>query len=333
MNNDYNKIVSLLEDFLGDTKNGMNDNYQIQFCCPECNPDSRDKKYNLEVNLKKKVFQCWSCAQTNNMNGKLSKLFKKYGSKSYLEEYRSVLKDIKASQLYNFKYNPNSEVDEFDDDEFDENSDMLELPDGVFNFDFEKDNKTQYKALNYLYNRGIKRDIIEKHNIKYTINTCSDYKNNFRIILPSYDMFGSLNFWTGRDYAGHNKTKYYNYNTEKKELIFNEKLINWCSPVVLVEGPFDHIVVPNSIPLLGKILDKNFYLFNCLIERCKSNVLIFLDNDAENSATKIYKLLNNTSLNGRVRVVPTPKDYDPASLFQSFGYKSICKILQKSIQI
>ena len=104
MSNDYQRIVTLLEDFLGDTKSGINDNLQVQFCCPECNPGGSFHKYNLEVNLKKKVFQCWSCSQTNNMSGKLSTLVRKYGGQSYLTDYRNILKDIKASQAYEFKY-------------------------------------------------------------------------------------------------------------------------------------------------------------------------------------------------------------------------------------
>ncbi len=335
MSNDYQRIVTLLEDFLGDTKSGINDNLQVQFCCPECNPGGSFHKYNLEVNLKKKVFQCWSCSQTNNMSGKLSTLVRKYGGQSYLTDYRNILKDIKASQAYEFKYIGGKRMldDEDEDDSYDENDDLIGLPEGCFSFDFNSYKQSQYYALKYLKERGIGENIIKKHNIKYTFKNCSENRLNFRIILPSYDSSGSLNFWTGRDYTGKNKNKYYNYDVQKKEIIFNEKLINWNSAVTLVEGPFDHVVTPNSIPLLGKILKKDFYLYNVLIERCKSDVLIFLDNDAEKSSVLIYNLLNNTKLKDRVKVVPTPNGYDPSLLYEEFGYKKICELLNNSIKL
>ena len=37
-----------------------------------------------------------------------------------------------------------------------------------------------------------------------------------------------------------------------KDIIFNEFYINWDLPVYLVEGVFDSLRIPNSIPLLGK---------------------------------------------------------------------------------
>ena len=110
--------------------------------------------------------------------------------------------------------------------------------------------------------------------------------------------------------------------------MFNEGLVNWYEPITLVEGPFDHIVVPNSIPLLGKTLAEDNAVFVSLAKRSKSEIRIFLDDDAIRESIKIYKTLdNNTQLKGRVRLIRTPEGYDPSLIFQVYGYKGIMQML------
>jgi hypothetical protein len=47
-----------------------------------------------------------------------------------------------------------------------------------------------------------------------------------------------------------NKLKYINPKAEKQEIIFNIGKLNLDATIYLVEGVTDHIVTPNSIPLL-----------------------------------------------------------------------------------
>ena len=56
--------------------------------------------------------------------------------------------------------------------------------------------------------------------------------------------YGDVNYYSGRSYDKFNKLKYKNPDVSKSDIIFNEGLINWDSNVYLVEGVFDHIVVP-----------------------------------------------------------------------------------------
>ena len=44
----------------------------------------------------------------------------------------------------------------------------------------------------------------------------------------------------------------YNPEAQKEIIIFNEHLIDWNEPIYIVEGAFDSIFIPNSIPMLGK---------------------------------------------------------------------------------
>ena len=194
--------------------------------------------------------------------------------------------------------------------------------------------KNNYKALDYLLKRGITWDIINKYKIGYT-----KYDENFkqlssRIIIPSFNKFGELNYWTGRDFTNLPKRqKYYNPIIERKNLIFNEEYVEWDADITLVEGPFDHIVVPNSIPLLGKVLKTDFKLYQYIITKANANVNIWLDSDAFEDIKKIYQLLNHDRLYGKIKFIPTPEGEDPSSVFQKFGKKGVIECLKNAKQI
>jgi hypothetical protein len=55
----------------------------------------------------------------------------------------------------------------------------------------------------------------------------------------------------------YNKLKYINPKAEKQEIIFNIGKLNLDATIYLVEGVTDHIVTPNSIPLLGKVISSD----------------------------------------------------------------------------
>jgi DNA primase len=81
--------------------------------------------------------------------------------------------------------------------------------------------------------------------------------------------------------------------------------------VYLVEGVFDSIFLPNSIPMLGKYLSD--LLFNRIYDKSES-VTIILDGDAWDDTERLYHRLNCGKLMGRVSVVKLPKDKDIADL-------------------
>lgn len=80
------------------------------------------------------------------------------------------------------------------------------------------------------------------------------------------------------------------YNFKKQLMLANQHIINWEKPVVLVEGPFDSINTPNSIPLLGKFLSD--YQAKILRKKAKK-LLLYFDGDSEGSkSTKdVYREL------------------------------------------
>ena len=187
--------------------------------------------------------------------------------------------------------------------------------------------------------RGLTWDILEKYKMGYTLREEDDgmKKYSYRVIIPSYDRLGELNYWVGRDFLPKNdqftRTKYANPKAEKTEIIFNEEKVQWDADITLVEGAFDHIVVPNSIPLLGKALDTDYKLYWELITRANAHINIFLDADAFQTVKQVYRLLNHGRLYDKIRYIPVGGDEDPSSLFEKGGYKAIVEHLRNARQI
>lgn len=327
----FKRLLDILESFLGKSKNGLSRDMQVQFACPRCVEEKGQceiRKYNLEVNIKIQMFHCWSCCQSDNeMQGGIKKLILKYGGKEKLKEYQDVIYEMKNCSLYKLHYKDN----DFNLEYGTPISKDVELPPN-----FMKITKNQFdpRALHYLNSRGIDWEIINDYHIGYT-KYDKDYKQmSSRIIIPSFDEYGNLNYYTGRDYTNLPKRqKYFNPKSDRKNIIFNEEKVNWDEDIVLVEGPFDSICVPNSIPLLGKVLTTDFKLYRELVTRAKANVIIFLDADAFDNVKKLYNLLNHNELIGRIRYIPLINDYDPSLVFQTFGRKGIIDVLSKAKQM
>ena len=162
--------------------------------------------------------------------------------------------------------------------------------------------------------------------------TC-DGRRRERIIIPSYDINGELNYYIARSWNKWNAAKYMNpeSNVEaksKQDIIFNEGKINWDSTIYLVEGAFDHIVTPNSIPLLGKFISD--LLFHTLQMKAKGDVVIVLDGGKEErkDAKLLYKKLNTLNLYNRIKIVYLANDLDLSLIYQKFGPKEIIKVLK-----
>lgn len=266
-----------------------------------------DGKGNLEINYKKDVFKCWVCKDTNNMSGTIVKLIKKYGNAKHLKDYKLFKPDAKLSN---------------DDRKHIE----VKLPEGFKRLKDCTSKDFKYNsALEYLHKRGITDDIIEKFEIGYT--TKGQFFN--RIIIPSYDEDGVLNYFIARWFDRHyNKLKYLNPDVEKQSIIFNEGRVNWDATVYLVEGVFESIIMPNSIPLLGKYIYE--ILLDKLYENANANIVVCLDGDAYDDAVRLYNQLNFGKLSNRIRIVETPIEYDPSLINEKLGKRGIIKLLKRT---
>lgn len=306
-------IVEILEDVLGNSKKHYENKSQISFDCPVCSSlkglDCGDGKGNLEVNYHHHVYKCWACSETHGTHGTINKLVRKYGNKNHIKQYQLVIPDNKRVIVEKEKVS------------------ISGLPKDFTPLTLKRSDSGYQQSINYLKKRNIGLDLIKKYNLGYA-NT-GDYRG--RIIFPSYDSDGNINYFLGRSYEKYSKLKYKNPEVSKMDIIFNEGKINWDSNIYLVEGVFDHITLPNSIPMLGKVL--NDLLFKKLIDHASAKVIIVLDNDAEKDAVNLYRRLNSTKLNGRVLIVYMPKRFDLSDVHQRLGSKGVIKLITTAKRI
>jgi len=298
---EFEPIIEILEDMLGDYKMHNDNKGQISFDCPVCSHeikglDEGDGKGNLEINYKLGVYKCWSCSETNNTKGQLYRLIKKYGNKKQIQFYELMRPEEVDPTL------PKPKI-------------LRGLPKEFISFATVSLGLklTHYykKAYNYIRSRNITDEMLVKYNIGFAYD--GEYAN--RIIIPSYDSENKLNYFIARSYIPRTKMKYKNPDVQKEVIIFNEHLINWDKPIYLVEGAFDSIFVPNSIPLLGKVMGE--FLYSKIYEKAKE-LIIVLDGDAWNDAERLFHRLNNGKLFLKVWVVKMPEDKDIADLQGNF---------------
>jgi hypothetical protein len=287
---------------------------QLQINCPRCQEREGlaypDGKFNLEINTAKRMFRCWKCDEPR-FSGSLKKLIWMFGSSVDYQMYKSY------ASIY-----PDYTTEDFDEVE----SVHVKLPDEMILFSqMEEGNLEHFEAYNYIVNeRKISRDIV----LKYRLGFCTTGKYANRIIIPSYDVNGELNYFVGRSYdPKEKKRKYLNPVADKDKIIFNEGLVNWDSTVYLVEGAFEMLSFPvNIIPMLGKTLSAT--LFKKLNE-LKPDVVVLLDPDAHKNSVELYYMLYTiyVGCEERVKLVKLPTMEDLDELRRNKGIDEVIKSL------
>ena len=284
---EFDTIVEIISEFLGEPKKVYENTSQVSWNCPVC--DEGGNKGNLEVNIEKSLFHCWSCGDYEGTHGSLGKLFDKFGNKKQKKLYQLLKPETIVKRERKKK--------------------TLKLPDRFTQF---KDSSKVYpirrQAMNYLNSRGITDDMIER----YGIGFCDNGDHAGRIVIPSYNKKGELNYYIARSWDPMSRAKYKNPEAEKDKIIFWENLIDWNKDIFLVEGAFDGLFLDNVIPLLGKHMSE--LLFETIYMNAKSNVIICLDADAWQNAVKLYHELNGGELWGRIKLVKLPDNKDIADL-------------------
>jgi len=291
---------------------------QIQVNCPKCQErdglPEPDGKFNLEINTAIKKFHCWKCDEPR-FYGNVSRLIRLYGSKYDYDEYISY----SGVDFFNSKNN---------DEDIEKYIAPVRLPNEMILFsNMDINNKRHIEAYQYLINtRKISRDII----FKFRIGFCVEGKYANRIIIPSYNKFGDVNYFVGRTYLKGVKPTYLNPVVNKNLIIFNEGIINWDSTVYLVEGAFDALSFPiNTIPLLGKSLNKTL---SRVLKEKKPNVIIVLDPDAFKENLKLYheiKLLYSDCPE-KVRYVTLDGDNDLDEIRRLKGKREVINQIRKA---
>jgi DNA primase len=175
----------------------------------------------------------------------------------------------------------------------------------------------EYKhAMFYLTQRGIGM----KEIIKYNIGYCKEGLYSRRVIIPSYDLNGQLNYFISRSYYTEEKMKYKNPPISKNIIVF-ESQINWNEPIILCEGVFDAITIKrNAIPLLGKFPSKQ--LVEKIFMSGVSDIVISLDNDAINEALKAAEYFRKQGINVKMMYL---RDKDASDMGYEKFYEELTK--------
>ena len=234
------------------------------FNCPKCN----HHKKKLSVNIDKDVFKCWICDYSGT---KISPLVRSFAP-AYYADWRNMSGEVDLSKYETIFENTSTDKRQ-----------TIELPE---NFQTLTGKKTKLKkrALEYLYRRGFTdRDILA-----WKIGFCDYGEYQDRVIIPSFDDDGNVNFFVARSYTG-DWMKYKNPRASK-DIIFNDLNIDWDDDVILTEGVFDAMKCKNAIPILGSTLRENSKLFQKICER-KPNVYLALDEDIKEKEFGIAKKL------------------------------------------
>ena len=230
-------------------------------------------KPKLQVNIQTGKWHCW----VSNQGGhNLYQLFKKAGAGyNDFKELNKLLGDVSFYKKQD-----------------DDTPDVVRLPQEYKSLSdpFDKSIIKEH-AIRFLRKRGITKEDIIRYNLGY----CSEGKYNNRIIIPSYNSKGQLNYFVGRDFYSSN-FKYMNPPNVAKDVIGFDLYVNWSLPIILVEGVFDAMSVKsNSIPLFGKtILPK---LYKKIVEKKVKDIFIILDSDAFDDAIRMTEKFVNEGIN------------------------------------
>ena len=287
------EVVSFLDNILGSHRIAQKNEYL--WSCPFC----FHHKPKLAINIGNSNWHCWVCSTKGRT---LFGLLKMMGIKDKYNELATIL-DIA----------PTFRVDDSDPET------VLILP-------------SEYKPLWKVQERDLEgrhalvylssRDIYKTEIMKYRLGYCETGEYAGRIIMPSYDETGKLNFFTARSY--YDSPLAYKNPQISKNIVGFESLISWDFEILICEGPLDAMSVRrNAIPLFGKLMPT----------KLRDNILIYappavyfvLDKDAISDALILAEDFRKQG----IKTYVVQLDDDPNSI----GFESVWKAIRSSDEL
>jgi DNA primase len=286
-------VINILDGVLG-VGSSLKNNEQAHHC-----PFCHHHKKKLQINLNTQKWHCWVCDAGGN---KIATLVRKAnGNRKEILKLKEIYQD--EHEVYvNPSYEEKLELPK-------EFKKLIDIPTSF--------NPTYKQALTYLTKRGITKSDIVKYNMGY----CEEGEYRGRVIIPSYDEEGNLNYFIARSFYENETYKYKNPPVSRNIIVF-EDMINWNEPITLVEGVFDSFSVKrNVVPLLGKFLLPK--LRNKILEKGVKHINILLDNDAIKESTEHtdYFIKNGITVKN---IIPEGKDAG------DMGFDEVNKILKQT---
>tara|TARA_R100000005_G_C4975611_1_gene187125 strand:- start:135 stop:1070 length:936 start_codon:yes stop_codon:yes gene_type:complete len=289
------RIINLLNRVIGSNGRLLNKANEYMYWSPFVS----HHKPKLQINIKTQKWHCWI---SNQGGHNLFQLFKKLkATKEQFDELSDIVGKPKRVNQSNL-----------------EDKKIVRLPKEFKPLWSDNGGIIRKHSLNYLKKRGIGFGDIIRYNIGY----CGDGVYGNRIIIPSYNENGELNYFVGRDiYKGGMK---YKNPPVSKDVIGFDLFVNWDEPIVLCEGVFDAIAIRrNAIPLFGKTIPKSLKMK--IYEKKVKEIYILLDNDAIKDSIKITDDLMRNGIN--VYFVKL-SEQDPSDM----GFKKVINLIKNTKQ-
>ena len=292
---DKSVIINILDEVLG-VGTSLKGNEQAHHC-----PFCHHHKKKLQINLETQQWHCWVC---DSKGRKIQTLLKRL----HVDSKRIK----KVYEIYGDDYIVSSTTTDEEKVELrlpSEFKSLLKKPKGL--------NPLYKKVVQYAKDRRISKEDIIKYNIGY----CDSGIYTNRIIIPSYDVDGRLNYFIARSVFTEERFKYKNPPISKNVTIF-ENQINWNKPITLTEGVLDALALKrNAIPLLGKFIPKT--LMDSIYKRGVKEIKIILDKDAQDQALYYVNYFMNNGITV-TNILPTEKDAG------DMGFSEVNKMLKQT---
>ena len=338
-------IVSIISQYVSLEKKGAN---YIGLC-----PFHEDKNPSMSVSPTKKVFKCFSC----NTGGDVVTFVSKIKNISVRDAMRMIGETVGVKVQTTKK-----EIERQKNAKY---YDIMSDANNFYHF-FLKNSKDAKKAMEYLNQRGLSVDVINKFQIGlssendelYKIlssknhlevdmvelglihsygQTYHDYFKN-RIIFPIKDLDGNVCGFSGRKYLENdNESKYKNSSEniifKKGQILYNYSdsinSIKQNNCVYLFEGFMD-VIAACRAGVTNSIASMGTALTNNQIEAIKritSNVVICYDSDEAGIMATLRAIDMLNSFGMNIRVVSIPDGKDPDEFIKKNGEDGLNKCL------
>jgi len=238
------------------------------YYCPKCN----HHKNKLSINVEKDAFKCWIC---DYRGSNVRRVVRSYGNFSQLKSWDRLCGKVELSSFDSLLVEKLFGIQE-------EEKQLVNLPSEFKTLTSSNLPTSAAPALNFLHKRGVAREDI----LKWKMGYCSSGEYEGRIIVPSFDSTGRVDYFIARSYNG--EWRKYLAPPVSRDLVFNDLYVDWDDDLVIVEGVFDAVVAGNSVPILGSSLREGSALVRRVVEN-DTPVYLALDADAEKKALEIIK--------------------------------------------
>jgi hypothetical protein len=231
----------------------------VTFCpSPKCAKHAKDKM-KLEVNLISDRFACWRC----QYKGITLRLLKDYGFGDARKRFAALIgrRHEEETQDHSVK--------------------LPEEYEAVFD---RTNTEMSQDAAGWLESLGVPVEVAFQNRVGF----CYSGRYRDRMIFPSFDEYGRLNYFTTRHLYESGKYKWLNCESPVKSCIFNEMMIDWSKPIILVESVKSYLkhfsAIENIVCINGKKMNTNYKLFEKIILNEVPKIYVAFDAEADKEA-------------------------------------------------